>query len=83
MHYNGDSSYLFVNGKEIITFKAKDSEINPYLLCLEHISIDFDESATDPGLNGYVYDFSVDYNAIKTSDVLDIHNYLMKDNNIV
>ena len=83
LHYNGDSSYLFVNGKKIINFKAKDSEINPYPLCLEHISIDFDESATDPGLNGYVYDFSVDYNAIKTSDVLDIHNYLMKDNNIV
>ena len=22
-HYNGDSSYLFFNGKEIITFKEK------------------------------------------------------------
>ena len=27
LHYNGDNSYLFVNGKEIIDFKAKDSEI--------------------------------------------------------
>ena len=27
LHYNGDNSYLFVNGKEIINFKAKDSEI--------------------------------------------------------
>ena len=33
-HYNGDDSYLFVNGKEIINFKAKDSEIVPYPLCL-------------------------------------------------
>ena len=23
LHYNGDNSYLFVNGKEIINFKAK------------------------------------------------------------
>ena len=30
------------------------------------------------GLTGYVYDFSVDYNAIAVDDVKDIHNYLMK-----
>ena len=34
LHYNGDDSYLFVNGKKIINFKAKDSEIVPYPLCL-------------------------------------------------
>ena len=34
LHYNSDKSYLFVNGKEIINFKAKDSEIVPYPLCL-------------------------------------------------
>ena len=28
--------------------------------------------------NGYVYDFSVDYDAITVDDMLDIHNYLMK-----
>ena len=27
LHYNGDNSYLFVNGTEIIKFKAKNSEI--------------------------------------------------------
>ena len=27
LHYNGKNSYLFVNGTEIIKFKAKDSEI--------------------------------------------------------
>ena len=26
-HYNGDNSYLFVNGKEVTKFKAKKSEI--------------------------------------------------------
>ena len=34
------------------------------------------------GLNGYVYDFSVDYNAIAVADILDIHRYLMKKHNI-
>ena len=34
LHYNGTNSYLFVNGTEIIKFKAKDSEIVPSPLCL-------------------------------------------------
>ena len=34
------------------------------------------------GLNGYVYDFSVDYGSIDTDDFLDIHECLMKKNNI-
>ena len=34
-------------------------------------------------LNGYIYDFSVDYDAIAVHDILNIHNYLMKKNNIV
>ena len=29
-------------------------------------------------LNGYVYDFSVDYDATAVDDILDIHNYLTK-----
>ena len=35
------------------------------------------------GLNGYVYNFSVYYDAIAVDDILDIHNYLMKKNDIV
>ena len=35
------------------------------------------------GLNGYVYDFSVDYDVIAVDDMLDIDNYLMKKNGIV
>ena len=30
------------------------------------------------GFNGYVYDFSVDYNSIAVDDIKDIHKYLMK-----
>ena len=34
------------------------------------------------GLNGYVYYFSVDYDTIAVDDILGIHEYLMKKNNI-
>ena len=35
------------------------------------------------GLKNYVYDFSVDYNAISVADILDIHKYLMGNSGIV
>ena len=34
-------------------------------------------------LKDYVYDFSVNYNAIVVSDIVDMHKYLMKSNEIV
>ena len=34
------------------------------------------------GFNGYVYDFSVDYNVTDVDDITDIHNYLLKKNDI-
>ena len=40
LHYNGENSYLFVNGTEIYKFKAKDSEIVETPLCLGNISKD-------------------------------------------
>ena len=40
LHYDGVNSYLFVNGIEIIKFKAKDSEIVATPLCLGNISKD-------------------------------------------
>ena len=35
------------------------------------------------GLTWYVYDFSNNYNAIAVDNLLDIHSYLMKNNDIV
>ena len=35
------------------------------------------------GLKDCVYDFSVDYDAIEVSDILDTHKYLLKKNGIV
>ena len=84
LHYNGANSYLFVNGTEIYKFKAKDSEIVATPLCLGNISKDCSvNNMRKTGLNGYVYDFSVDYDAIAVDDILDTHNYLMKKNDIV
>ena len=83
LHYNGANSYLFVNGVEIIKFKAKDSNILATPLCLGNISTDWSvDNMKDAGLNGYVYDFSVDYDATAVDDIKDIHKYLMKKNNI-
>ena len=76
--------YLFVNGTEIIKFRAKDSEIVASPLCLSNISKDWStDYMTKTGLTGYVYDFSADYNAVIVDDIKDIHNYLMNKNNIV
>ena len=84
LHYNGANSYLFVNGTEIYKFKAKDSEIVASPLCLGNISKDWSvDNMKKTGLNGYVYDFSVEYDAIAVYDILDIHNYLMERSDIV
>ena len=44
-------------------------------LCLGNISKDFSvDNIMKAGLNGYVCDFSADYDAIAVDDILDIHN---------
>ena len=84
LHYNGANSYLLVNGTEIYKFKAKDSKIVATPLCLRNISKDssVDNMKTN-GFKGYIYDFSVDYDAIAVDNIPDIHKYLMTKNNIV
>ena len=84
LHYNGGNSYSFVNGTGIIKFKAKDSAIVASPLCLGNISKDWStDNMKKTGLTGYVYDFSVDYNAATVDDIEDIHKYLMKRSDIV
>ena len=82
LHYNGANSYLFVNGKEIVKFKAKDSEIVASPIYLGNISKDWSaDNMKQTGLNGYVYEFSVDYRDIGKSDISEVmpfvHNYFM------
>ena len=76
LHYNGANSYLFVNGREIIKFKAKDSEIVPSTLCLGNISKNWSlDNMTKTRVTGYVYDFNVDYNVTNVDDVKGIPKY--------
>ena len=35
LHYNGRNSFLFVNATKVFQFKAKNSEIKDYALCLD------------------------------------------------
>ena len=86
LHYNGNASYLFVNGKEGTEFKAKNSEIKANQLALGSISTSANLSSSDiedSKLYGSVCEFSVDYSAITNYEILNIHNYLIKKNNIV
>ena len=79
LHYNGANSYLFVNGTEINKFKAKDSKIVANPLCLGNISKDWlIDNMKKTSFNGYIYDFTVDYDATDNNVIKDVHNYLMK-----
>ena len=88
LHYNGPNSYLFVDGKELVKFKAKDSDIVASPLCLKNISKDWSaDNMKKTGLNGYVYEFSVNYgDSNKTLNITKlmpfIHTYLMAKYNI-
>ena len=77
LDYNGDNSFLFVNGQKVTQFTAKDSIINNQnqrVLTLGTLTTASYPSGTnnrlspkkinDTKLYGNVYDFSVDYNPI-------------------
>ena len=51
--------------------------------CLGSVSNGFSANESrEVSLNENVYDFSVDYNSVDKSDILNIHKYLMTKNNI-
>ena len=83
VHYNGDNSHLFVNGKEELKFKAKDDQTVKEILCLGNISDDWtNDNAKKTGLWGEIYDFAVDYTNTNIGDIYNVHGYLMKKRNI-
>ena len=94
LHYNGDNSFLFVNGQNVTQFKAKDSVINKTRpLTLGSLTIPANPSGVnnclsskntnDAKLYGNVYDFSVYYSSISNENILKIHKYLMKKNGLI
>ena len=77
LEYNGRNSFLFVNLTKMYQFKAKDSEIKPYLLCLGNILKDFTISnMKKKQVLKEMYNFFL---LIDTSDFLNIHRFLMKE----
>ena len=61
LHYNGDNSYLLVNGSQELKFKSSANYLDRNLLCVD-ISSDWSlTNGTKAGLYGNVYDFAVDY----------------------
>ena len=83
LQYNGANSYLFVDGTEIVKFKAKVSAIVATPLCLGNISKD--SSVNDmkkTGLNNYPYEFGVEHEPINpplnaTKYIPILHKYIM------
>ena len=84
LHYNGDNSYLFVNGREELKFKTKNNQIINTNLCLGNLSNEYSKNEyPKTSLYGNIYDFVVDYKAIVgTTTIYDIHRYLMTKHNI-
>ena len=83
--YNGDNSYLFVNGREELKFKTKTDQMINKNLCLGNLSNYWgrDHSAKT-SLYGNIYDFVLDYKAIVgTTTIYDMHRYLMTEHNII
>ena len=78
LHYNGENSYLFVNGKQELKFKAKTNQIIQKNLCLGNLSHDWTKNeSTKTSIYRNTYDFVVDYKPIIGVDpIYDMHRYL-------
>ena len=84
LHYNGDDSYLLVNGRQELKFTAKDDQMINEKLCLGNISVQWTTSESEKtGLYRNFYQFVVDYKAINSvKPIYDMHRYLMTKHNI-
>ena len=84
MHYNGDDSHLFVNGRQELKFKTKTVQLVKEKLCLGNLSDQWTTSESEKtGLYGNIYDFIVDYQAIVgVKSIYNINRYLMTKRNI-
>ena len=84
LHYNGDDSYIFVNGRQELKFKAKTDQLVKEKLYIGNLSDQW--TVTEPEktvLHGNIYDFVVDYQAIVgVGPIYDMHRYLMTKHNI-
>ena len=84
LHYNGNDSYLFVNGRQELKFKAKTDQLVKEKLCIGNLSDQWTTSESEKtGLYGKIYDFVVDYEQISgVKAIYDMHRYLITKHNI-
>ena len=83
LHYNGNDSYLFVNGRQEPKFKAKTDQLVKEKLCIGNLSDQWTTSESEKtGVYGNIYDFVVDYEKIAdVKTIYDMHRYLMTKHN--
>ena len=83
-HYNSNKSYLIVNGKQELAFKAKNDQMQVAKLCLRNLNSDWTTTESQKtGFYGKNYDFVVDYDqATSIGTYYDFHRYLMDKYNI-
>ena len=84
LHYNGNNSYLFVNGRQELKFKCKTVQLVKEKLCIGNLSDQWTTSESEKtGVYGKIYDFVMDYEQIAgTTKIIDMHKYLMTKHNI-
>ena len=84
LRYNGDDSYLFVNGREELKFKATTGQLAKEKLCIGNLSDQWTTSESKKtGVYGKIYDFVVDYEQISgVKTIYDMHRYSMTKHNI-
>ena len=84
-HYNGNNSYLFVNGNQELKFKAKTDQLVKEKLCIGNLSDRWTTSESEKTrLYGQIYDLEVDYEQIaETTKILDKHKYLIIKHSII
>ena len=84
-HYNDDESYLFVNGRQELKFKAKKDQLVKEKLCIGNLSDQWTASESEKtGLYGNIYDFVVDYEKILfVKTIYDMQRYLIIKHNII
>ena len=84
LHYNGNNSYLFINGRQELKFKCKTDQLVKEKLCIGNLSDEWTTNESEKaGLYGNIYDFVVDYEKIMFFQAIyDMHRYLMTKHNI-
>ena len=85
LHYHINDSYLFVNGRQELKFKAKIDQLVKEKLYIGNVSDQWTTTESEKtGLYGTIYDFVIDYEEILLlKTIYDIHRYLMIKHDII